>query len=160
VSSADEHNEPVSEEEFATLERHGALALHWNAHGLRYGLPASVDAAIGKGCSVVVNASRQVLAAARKRYACALVYVDAPLSVRAQRLAARKRERAEDIAARLERVVEGFDPNTADLIIHNDGTLSEAAQRLVSWLFETHGRDEVRECRLSRNQHPSVVGRS
>jgi ribose 1,5-bisphosphokinase len=138
-SSADEHNETVSLEEFEALVRRGALALHWNAHGLRYGLPAIIiEDALNSGCTVVVNASRQIAAAARQRYACAIVYVDAPLPVRAQRLAARNRERAEDIAARLARVVEGFDVSQADLIIHNDGSLAEASQRLVAWLLDFH----------------------
>lgn len=139
ASGADEHNETVSAEEFETLVRQGALALHWNAHGLRYGLPAAIDDAVSAGCTVVVNASRQVLAAARARYACALVYIDAPLSVRAERLAARNRERADDIAARLERVVDGFNASQADLVIENSGTLAAASQRCVSWLVGFHG---------------------
>ena len=139
ASNADEHNKTVSAEEFETLVRQGALALHWSAHGLRYGLPATLADAIGRGCSVVVNASRQVVAAARGRYPCALVYIDAPLWLRAQRLAARNRERAKDVAARLERVVEGFDASQADLLIHNNGSLPEASQCFASWLMSSHG---------------------
>src|SRR5262245_23697083 len=36
--SSIEDNEAVSAAKFELLVRHGAIALHWNAHGLRYGL--------------------------------------------------------------------------------------------------------------------------
>jgi ribose 1,5-bisphosphokinase len=135
TSSAERH-EAVSTEEFEALVQRGELALHWNAHGLRYGLPASMDAAVRRGCTVVFNASRQVVPAAKARYACAVVYIDAPLHVRAQRLAARSRERTEDIVARLERVVAGFDPGKADLVVDNSRSLAEVSECLVSWLLE------------------------
>jgi ribose 1,5-bisphosphokinase len=132
--SAAEENEAVSADEFEALVRRGAVALHWEAHGLRYGLPASIDDDVERGCTVIFNASRQVVALARARYGCAVVYVDAPLQIRAQRLAARSRERAEDIAARLDRVVASFDADTADLVINNSGGLADASEALLTWL--------------------------
>jgi ribose 1,5-bisphosphokinase len=139
ATSVDEHCETVTVQEFEALVRQGALALHWNAHGLRYGLPAGIDDAVRRRSTVVVNVSRQILPAARARYTCSLVYVDAPLAVRAQRLAARKRERTEDIAARLGRVVEGFDTSQADLVIDNGNSLDAACHRFASWLLGSVG---------------------
>jgi ribose 1,5-bisphosphokinase len=80
--STAEDNQAVSADEFEFLVRQGALALTWNAHGLRYGLPLDVDDAVRRGCTVVFNASRQIVTAARSRYFCAVVYIDAPVSVR------------------------------------------------------------------------------
>jgi ribose 1,5-bisphosphokinase len=134
--SATERHVAVSADEFEALAQRGALALHWQAHGLRYGVPAAVDAAVQEGCTVVFNASRQVIPAAKARYACAVVYVDAPWQVRAERLAARSRERGDDIVSRLERVVRGFDPGEADLVIDNSGTVAEASERLAGWLLD------------------------
>jgi phosphonate metabolism protein PhnN/1,5-bisphosphokinase (PRPP-forming) len=133
--SAAERHHTVTADEFEVLVQRGALALHWHAHGLRYGLPAAMDAAVQRGCTVIFNASRQVIPAAKSRYACAVVYIDVPLHVRAQRLATRSREHADDIAARLERVVAGFNPCEADLVIDNSGSLAAAAERLARWLL-------------------------
>lgn len=133
--SAAEENKAASPEEFERLVRMEALALHWSAHGLRYGLPAAMDDAVRRGHTVVFNASRQVIADAKARYACSVVYIDAPLHVRAQRLAARSRESAEDIVARLERVATGFDARDADIVIDNSGGLAEASERLTRSLL-------------------------
>jgi ribose 1,5-bisphosphokinase len=133
--SAAEENETVSVDEFEALVGRGAMALHWEAHGLHYGLPAAIEDAVRRGCTVVFNASRQVVASAKARYACAVVYIDAPLQLRAQRLATRSRERAEDIVPRLSRIVRGFDPSRADLVINNSGSLGEASESLATWLL-------------------------
>jgi ribose 1,5-bisphosphokinase len=135
-ASAAEKNDAVSSDEFELLLRQGALALNWEAHGLRYGLPAEMDAAVHRGCTVVFNGSRQVVAAARARYACAVVYIDAPPQLRAQRLAARSREQAHEIGARLQRAVAGFDASQADLVIDNGGSLATASERFAIWLLQ------------------------
>jgi ribose 1,5-bisphosphokinase len=136
--SAAEANEAVCEDEFEALVRRRAVALHWEAHGLHYGLPASIDDDVKRGCTVVFNASRQIVSAAKVRYACAVVYIDAPVQIRAQRLAARSRERAEDIAKRLARVVADFDACQADLVIDNGASLAKASESLMTWLLSTN----------------------
>jgi ribose 1,5-bisphosphokinase len=139
--SVAEQHDTVSSDEFQALVRRGALALHWSAHGLNYGLPSAVDAAVQRGCTVVFNASRQIIPAAKARYACAVVYIDAPLHMRAERLAARSRERADNIAARLARNVSSFAPSEADLLIDNSGTLADAAEHLAGWLLTQNPAD-------------------
>jgi ribose 1,5-bisphosphokinase len=87
--------------------------------------------------TVVLNASRQVVQAARARYAAiAVVIIDAPAEIRAARLAMRNRERAEQVLARLGRVVTAFSAAEVDLTIDNCGALEDAAGRLVQWLQE------------------------
>ncbi|PST20772.1 hypothetical protein C7U60_15265 [Mesorhizobium plurifarium] len=47
---------------FQRLVTEGLLSLHWQAHGLSYGLPIIVDEWLAKGDVVVANGSRTVLA--------------------------------------------------------------------------------------------------
>ncbi|HVM81880.1 MAG TPA: phosphonate metabolism protein/1,5-bisphosphokinase (PRPP-forming) PhnN, partial [Stellaceae bacterium] len=97
-----EEHEAMSSVEFAAAEAAGAFALSWGAHGLRYGIPSGIDAELARGRHVVVNVSRSILAEARRRYRpLAIVEVTAPVEVLAERLAARGREGAADIAQRL-----------------------------------------------------------
>jgi len=53
-----------------------------------------------------------------------------------QRLATRNREPAHDIAARLARIIPGFDAIQADLKIENTGSLAEASELFVTLLSQ------------------------
>lgn len=130
-----EDHATLSCEAFDALAARGGFALHWRAHGHRYGIPAEADEAVRTGRTVVFNASRQIVEPARERYAgVAVVMMDVPVEVRAARLAMRNRERAEQVLARLGRVVPGFSAADVDLTIDNCGPLDAAAGRLVQWL--------------------------
>jgi phosphonate metabolism protein PhnN/1,5-bisphosphokinase (PRPP-forming) len=113
----------------------GSYALAWDAHGLGYGVPGSIEADLAAGRRVIVNASRTVIAAARVAFgAVRVVNVTAPLALRAQRLATRGREAASDIEARLAR--DGLEPEPgADVIdVANDSTIAEGVERFVAAL--------------------------
>jgi ribose 1,5-bisphosphokinase len=125
----------VSETEFLEMRDAGAFSLWWQAHGLYYGIPASIDAALAEGRDVVFNGSRAVLAEAAARYPQMVVLlVTASAEVLAERLAARGRETAGDIAARLRRA--GFAlPLDLDVReIRNDGALEDAVAAMLSLL--------------------------
>ncbi len=132
-SDATETVVPMPPEAFAAAEAAGDFALTWRAHGLAYALPATIDARLAAGDTVVANVSRSVVAEARQRYRdVALVLIDAPAEIRAARLGGRGREAGADVAARLGRRVEaGLIP---DLVIVNDGTLAAAGARLVAFI--------------------------
>jgi ribose 1,5-bisphosphokinase len=135
VADSSEDHTSLSREAFEAVLARGGFALHWHAHGHRYGIPAEADEAARAGRTVVFNASRHIVRPARERYAAmAVVMVDAPVEIRAARLAARNRERADEVMARLGRVVPGFSPDDVDLAIDNSGTLDAAAERLIQWL--------------------------
>jgi ribose 1,5-bisphosphokinase len=117
----------VSAAAFAAME----FALSWQAHGLAYGIPREIEAALAAGKTVVANVSRRVVPQARRTYPCLVIAVTAPLQVLATRLAQRGREDAADIENRLQRETPDFD---ADVEIINNGRPEEAAERLIQVL--------------------------
>ncbi|MDZ4840714.1 MAG: phosphonate metabolism protein/1,5-bisphosphokinase (PRPP-forming) PhnN [Hyphomicrobium aestuarii] len=122
----------VTPANFDATEATGGYALTWRAHGLAYGIRAAIDRDVLAGSTVVLNASRTVLARARQRYAnVAVVLIDAPADVRAARLAARGREQATGMADRIARVPGAFVTSDADVVIHNTGDPDDGAARLI-----------------------------
>lgn len=121
----------VTPDGFARLDRAGAFALSWDSHGLRYGIGSEVRPWLAAGLSVIANGSRAALPLARRVFGPALrvVEITAAPEILAARLAARGREDARDIAARLART-QGLADTAADLTIVNDGPLEAAVARL------------------------------
>lgn len=131
-----EEHEPLSQSEFDAREKAGGFLLSWRAHGLSYGLPASLAADLAKGCVVVANVSRGVVDRARQMFPgrVRVVTVTAPKDVLAERLAQRGRESQEEIRERLDRTPSFFVDGTGVLEISNDGPLREAGQTLADFL--------------------------
>ena len=129
----------VSEERFEEMLREGDFALHWGAHGLRYGIRWSELAPRAKGRPVVFNGSRGALEqAAQVLPELEVLHVTARPEVLAERLAARGRESAAEITARLSRAALPLPPQiNQGLKVHeidNSGPLEIAAARLVALL--------------------------
>ncbi len=121
-----EAHEAVTEQDFAARD----FALQWQAHGLRYGIPAD---AIKTGAVAVANVSRTVIADAARRFPVRVIEVTAPPDVLAARLASRGREDAADVASRLTRSV-ALPDGVAITIVVNDGTMKEGVDRFVAAL--------------------------
>jgi len=120
----DEHDE-IEPALFAELEADGRLALCWEAHERRYGLPLSVDTDIALGRVVVASVSRHVVLEARAKYPnAAVVLITAEISRRAERLLKRGRENAGQITARLARESPPVPPGVFPVIIDNSGPLA------------------------------------
>ena len=120
--------ESVSEADFAARAAAGDFVLHWEAHGLSYGVPRSVLGDLAAGRDVLVNLSRGVLAEAHERFARFLVLeLSATPDTLARRLAGRGREDAAAIAARLARGAPNPPPDVTVLKIANDGPLDVTA---------------------------------
>ena len=120
---------------FEEAEKAGAFALSWRAHGLAYGIPGAIADDLRAGRHVVVNVSRGVIDTARLRFprvhAIAVVVAQDEL---ARRLAARSRETADDIAARLARA-QAFDREGSGIhLLDNDGSPEEGCARMVALL--------------------------
>ena len=132
VASLEDHDS-VSEEDFAKAEAAGAYALSWSAHGLRYGLPASLSADLAAGKTVVFNASRAMVATAMERFpGTRVILVEATTDVRARRLSGRGRETEAEVAARLTREVPAALPDA--IRIDNSGILDDGIARFVGAL--------------------------
>lgn len=127
-----EDHDSCSPAEFEAAVSRGEIALHWQAHGLSYGIPAAALADVAQGEVVIANVSRGVIAQAEGLGArVVVVNITAPPDVLAKRLAARGRESEADIAARLARDAP-LRTQSAELVtISNDRTIAEGAAELV-----------------------------
>jgi ribose 1,5-bisphosphokinase len=131
-TAAGEPHDTMDVDTFENAARAGAFALSWDAHDLRYGIPAEIDAHIRAGRTVVCNVSRAIVAEARERYAeVRVVLVTAPAEVLAARLAARGRGSDGDLAKRLARG-DAFANFAADCVIENIGAPEDCAAALMS----------------------------
>ena len=132
VAALEDHDS-VSAEQFDLQERHGAYALSWEAHGLRYGLPASIAGDITAGRVVVMNGSRRMIPVAMEKFpGSRVVLIEAAPEVRAARLSGRGRESAGEIEARLRREVDVPMPDAVR--IDNSGPLDDGVARFVAAL--------------------------
>lgn len=128
-ASSFENNEAVSPLLFGQMLAHGDFAFQWEAHGLRYGLPCSIVDDVKAGRVVVVNASRTIIAFARRSYAnVTVVSVTAPPDVLAQRLSMRARPSDGQVDDRLRRTVVAPVP---DVVINNVGFAEDHAAELL-----------------------------
>ncbi|MEN2979283.1 phosphonate metabolism protein/1,5-bisphosphokinase (PRPP-forming) PhnN [Tistrella bauzanensis] len=117
---------------FARRAAAGDFLLHWQAHGLCYGIPAAIDRDRAAGRIVVANVSRAVIDQARREAApVRIVVVDAPDAVLAARLAARGREDAADIRARLMRARATMPVGPDVVVVDNGGDLDQATAAFI-----------------------------
>jgi len=127
--------EGVSREEFARREAEGAFVLTWQAHGLRYGIPATIDRALAEGRDVLWNGSRGVLGRAWEVVPnLTVIHVTASPPVLAARLAARGRESREEIERRLARAAYEIPYGPPIRVVRNDGALEEAVAAFLAAL--------------------------
>ncbi len=139
----------MTDAEFLAARDHGAFALHWQAHGLHYGIPSSIEADLAAGRVVIANLSRAVLAEANMRYRLRVIEITAPPAVLASRLASRGRETAEEIAERLARRAPL--PQGLEVVqVVNDSTAEEGAARLLGALRDGLGTLLSRAAAASR----------
>ncbi|RKE79407.1 phosphonate metabolism protein/1,5-bisphosphokinase (PRPP-forming) PhnN [Rhizobium sp. AG855] len=135
ADEAGENHMPVSAGDFGQLEKAGAFAVSWDAHGLKYGVPASVLDDLEAGRIVVVNGSRSALDRFQSVFPrLVVVTVTASRDVLAARLAARGRESREEIEARLSRAVDPLPASFNTVKIDNSGSLDTAVRTLVTLL--------------------------
>ena len=130
-----ERHEAISRTAFLERLAAGGFMLHWNAHGLDYGVPASCETELASGRHVVANVSRGIVHRAITRYSPALVLeVTAPAGVLAARLSRRRRETPADMARRLARPAPSIPDDARHVVIVNEGTVQEGVERFVDAL--------------------------
>lgn len=139
--AGNEDHRSVSEVDFDAMEQSGAFAVSWEAHGLKYGIPADVTNELARGNLVIANGSRSVL----HRFQAAfprlkIINVTARREVLAERLMARGRESREDVMKRLDRSTITFDGSYDVTDIDNSGTLEDAERAIVAVLEALIGK--------------------
>lgn len=132
-----EEFEGVTPEDFAHRAARGDFALTWEAHGLHYGIP---KAQVDLSADVVFNGSRAALPRASVVFpGLRVILITAPDIVLALRLAARGRETAGDITARLARAAFAMPEGIAFRTVVNDTTPEVGIARLLAALQPARG---------------------
>lgn len=132
VSGFEEHDTATPEEFDRTLAS-GGFAFWWDAHGLKYGIAASIDDDIRVGHCVVCNVSRTVIPGLRDRYfRVVVVLITAPQDILLARLAARARATDGDLSLRMARSAKVSNDLDADIVIENTGSIDDGACKLLS----------------------------
>ncbi len=130
----DENHVALTPAEFALRKTRGLFAMHWEAHGLSYGIGIEIETWRRAGLIVVVSGSRAHFddQLAESRDVTPLLITCAP-DVLAKRLLARGRETAEAISERLGRTT-AAPAHPAMVAIDNSGPIEQAGERLVALL--------------------------
>ena len=135
AGDAAEAHAPLDEARLGGMVAPGAFALHWRAHGLGYGIPASIAGDLAAGRHVVANVSRAVIPDARRRFPpVRVVSVTAPAALLAERLANRGRESGEGIESRLDRAALYAVDGPGVVVLDNAGPIAEAGGRFLALL--------------------------
>lgn len=134
-ATTDEDHDSLKDQAFGCARDSGLFAFWWEAHGLKYALPRSVEADIAAGRTVVCNVSRGIVDDLRARYTrLVCVEVTAPTELVRARLAGRGRDSDGPVQARLERnrLYPAF---SADVTIENAGSLDDAVKAFTAVLL-------------------------
>lgn len=130
--AGEEPFEGVSESEFATRLARGDFALHWDAHGLRYGVP---HVELPSGRDVLLNGSRAAIPQTLAAFpGLRIIHITAPIPVLAERLLGRGRETRDQIEARLIRAEQPLPAAVPVIEITNDATPEAGVTRLLQAL--------------------------
>jgi ribose 1,5-bisphosphokinase len=134
---ATEAHDTMTVDEFIAAKESNRFALCWQAHGLHYGIPASLRDDLMAGRTAAVNVSRAIVAEAAERFPnMAVLHVTAPVSVIAKRLAQRGRETEADIASRIAREPPHFESHVETITIVNDATFEAATRAFTAALLD------------------------
>jgi ribose 1,5-bisphosphokinase len=127
-------------EEFLRRRDSGHFILHWEAHGLCYGIPRDVESEISGGRNVILNISRSIIGRTRQVFpASAVIEITALPEILAQRLAGRGRESKPDQVARLARTLS----IAANVTVSNNGDLEDAGRAFVLALRRVTSRHAI-----------------
>ncbi len=131
-----EDHDTLSREDFERAHSGGECTLSWEAHGLGYVIPLSILDQVNNGLVAVCNGSRRILPEAKRKYPeCRVIVIGADRDVRAQRLVARGRESAAEVASRLDREVRIDEPGFEAVHIDNSGDLKVSTAAMLEALL-------------------------
>lgn len=127
-ADATENHISMTHAEFAACLGCGEFVMHWESHGLHYGIGGEILDRLAEGSVVIINGSRAYFPEAKRRFPGLIpVTVRVDPNVLRQRLLARNRETPEEIEARLCRAAQFSAEDGDAVIIDNSGDLNAAA---------------------------------
>ena len=133
-----ESHEGVSDQEFDRRETEGGFCVSWQAHGLKYGIPADVLKRLASGHVVIANGSRSALHHFRSVFPkLKVINVTARADVLATRLEKRGRESKEDILRRLQRSSLAVNGDFDVLEIDNSDDVRRAGELMITALKDS-----------------------
>lgn len=127
----------VSPQEFEMRRAAGAFALHWQAHGMSYGVPQLIGGQLAEGQDLLVNLSRSVLVQAQARFSgFTTLLLTASEDVLRARLVQRGRESAAEVEDRLARRDFAL-PDELEWVteVRNDGDLDSTVNAVLDALY-------------------------
>ena len=144
VTAPDDRGEdhiPVSCCDFEEAVARGFIGLNWTAHGLRYGIPATVCGDLSAGLHAIVNVSRLLIPEARAGFPrVRVVHLTAPTELVRSRLMQRAREGAAAIEERMQRSAP-FPADLGDVVLFsNHLPLEESAERFAQTILAARYR--------------------
>ncbi|OQR31723.1 phosphonate metabolism protein/1,5-bisphosphokinase (PRPP-forming) PhnN [Pseudomonas sp. Bc-h] len=145
----EDHN-GVTEAQFRSSVSAGEFLITWDAHGLSYGLPVDLLAALSDGCNVIANGSRKMIRQlAGEVPRLIVVEVTASTDVLAARILARGRETALEARARVMRQVEPLPVDIETIRVNNDGALEQGINAFIHALANATQRVRLRRVPVS-----------
>ena len=136
AESGGENHVALTEPEFFARQEAGLFALAWHSHGFNYAIGSELDLWLARGLVAVVNGARIAWPQAQERYSGLRgVLIDAPLELRANRLARRGREDEAAIRTRLQRNI-NLPAREGILAVENAGSIEKAGETFIRMLDE------------------------
>lgn len=133
AGAGNENHVSLTVEEFQLRLKHGLFALHWESHGLHYGIGIEINNWLQQGLTVVINGSREYLDTATERYPAIIpVLITADPTLLQERLNSRGRENDDSIAERIARNHQFNLDGSGIMCVQNNGSLQEAADELMN----------------------------
>ena len=136
ANAGGENFDGIEIETFNALVEAGHFSLWWSAHGLKYGIPASVEEVLHQGGDILANLSRTVLQEAAHRFEhFQVIVLTAQPEMLIDRLGAGGRENSDEIAHRMQRIPCDIPPEINAVTLDNSGPLMKTVTQLRTLLY-------------------------
>lgn len=130
-----EDHDTITEADYRARIGTKAFMLHWEAHGLCYAIPRSVEDEIKAGRIASINVSRNILHETAASFpGLIVVEISADPEIRISRIQSRGREEKSDAVARALRETAQLPSQIAKFYIENNGTVEQAIAQFVTIL--------------------------
>ncbi len=128
-------NIEVTTEEFTLMRYRDEFSLSWDAHGLHYGVPKSIEEKLTSGQAVILNGSRSIVEEAREKFSpLRIIHITAPIDILTRRLYDRGREDDQSIDHRLGRSGRALPQGPDVITIDNSGSVEDGVAAFLEAL--------------------------